>query len=98
MQVISANRLHDGRVVYLTPERRWRNDIHAAWIAEDEATQEVLLAEGAAAVARAELIDPYLIEVRVEAGWVRPVRFREALRAEGPSRDSSATLHTHAAA
>ena len=38
-----------------------------------------------AAVARAEVVGPYLIEVREQDGRLLPSRYRERIRVEGPS-------------
>lgn len=83
-QVLTANRLRDGEVVY------WRD---GAWVTALGVSQ-VLHAEGdaKAALAAAEafvrehvVVNPYLFEVREVGVGLRPVEEREIIRATGPS-------------
>lgn len=81
-QVLTANRLRDGDVVY------WRE---GAWV-EAFAQAQVLDVQADAALARAGadvrarlVVNPYLFPVRVEGGRVRAVEEREIVRSEGPS-------------
>lgn len=84
-QVISANRLSDGIVVYLAPESSWTEWIYASEIARDEATADVLLERAKQAEADRKVVDPYLIDVAEIDGEVRPIKYRELIRATGPS-------------
>jgi hypothetical protein len=82
-QMLTANRLRDGAVVFLAPDGRWTEQVDEgrAITEEDEAATLLQAAESAKAV----VVAPYLIEVTQLAGsWV-PVRYRERIRAEGPS-------------
>jgi Protein of unknown function (DUF2849) len=83
-QVLTANRLRDGEVVY------WRA---GAWV-ETFVTAEVLETkpDADAALARAGddvkarlVVNPYLFPVRLEGGRLRAVEEREIVRSEGPS-------------
>ena len=85
MQMIIANTLSDGFVVFLTAEHGWTSDIAAGAVAESEADAQALLAAAQAAEARNEVIDPYLIEISIESGQRAPVEYREFIRATGPS-------------
>ncbi len=84
-QVLTANRLSDGAVVYLTPAGTWSETITDSRIAEDAEASAALMAAGLN-VAGGRVADaPYLIDVVADEGGVRPLRYREQLRASGPS-------------
>ena len=82
LQVLTANRLRDGVVVYLDGDGQWSERIEAAQLVE-AAQGDALVA--AAAHTAGEVVAPYLIDVEAEAGRVTPRRYRERLRAFGPS-------------
>jgi hypothetical protein len=84
-QVITANRLRDGAVVFMGPDSTWVDRINAAKVfasSEDAAT-------GLAASKKDEdenlVLDIYAIDVTEKNGAVIPVRLREAIRAVGPT-------------
>lgn len=83
-QVITGNRLSDGRVVFLGTSG-WVEDIQAATLATSEPEVRALEALGRQAEAVNEVVGPYLVEVVREAGRIRPSRLREHLRTQGPS-------------
>lgn len=85
--VVIANRLDDGVIVYLADGDRWVEHIAAPGVrvSADEAEAEVLLADGLAAEARQEVIGAELIGVERRDGAVTPIRFREVIRASGPT-------------
>jgi hypothetical protein len=84
-QVITANRLFDGAVVYLSGAGEWVQRIEAAAVADDEAVAAALIAAGERAVQEQLVVAPYLIEVENTEQGVSPKRYREQLRACGPS-------------
>ena len=84
-KIITANRLADGVVVYLDAAERWVEHVGEAAVADDEAARLRLLEIGADAVAAAEIVEPYLIDVSVTPSGPRPVRLREVIRALGPT-------------
>ncbi|MBO6783411.1 MAG: DUF2849 domain-containing protein [Alphaproteobacteria bacterium] len=84
-QVISANRLGDGLVVYLASDGSWSEWISRSEIAADEAAAEAPLARAKRDEADRKVIDPYLVEVAEVDGEVRPTKYREFIRATGPS-------------
>jgi hypothetical protein len=88
-QVVTANRLSDGRVVYLDPQGDWTEDLSATALAEHQGTADALLARAAVDEASARVVAPYLIAVRLFEGRRWPLRTREVLRAAGPSVGSS---------
>ncbi len=83
-QMIIANRLADGRVVFLDAAEGWVTDIEAGRVlGEDEAPDALALAQRHEAECR--IVEPTLIEVTGEDGARRPVAIREAIRAFGPT-------------
>ncbi len=86
-QIFTANRLTDGLVVYLTEAGDWSEDVNQSFVCANEddlASYEKRAVE--AAVAR-RIVEPYAIDVQRTAEGVRPVRYREVIRAFGPSID-----------
>ncbi len=86
-QAFTANRLTDGLVVYLTHSGEWSEDINQSFVCtnKDEAGAYQHRAE-AAAIAHI-VVEPYVIQVERGPDGVRPVRYREIIRAFGPSID-----------
>jgi hypothetical protein len=84
-QIVIANRLNDGLVVFLREDGKWVESIEAGTVADDEAAAQRLLKIAGAAEANSEVIDPYLIEIDERDGQRRPTAFREAIRASGPT-------------
>jgi hypothetical protein len=83
-QVLTANRLASGAVVYWSTAPGWVPSLpEATPLGEDEA--EAALAHAAEWVARREVVGPYLFDVRETAGAITPVKERELIRARGPS-------------
>jgi len=84
-KILTANRLCDGIVVYLTVGNRWTETLSEASLARADDASARLLEIGARAVADQQVVEPYLIDVTTENGSAQPVRFREAIRAGGPT-------------
>ncbi len=83
-QVVSANRLDTGAVVWLGHDGSWVAPVAAAAVVEG--------AEAENALARAKdsershvVVDAFLVDVVIEDGFPRPVRPRERIRSRGPS-------------
>jgi hypothetical protein len=85
LQMITANRLTDGAVVFLAGGERWVERFEDGALARDTAEAGLLQQIADAAVARAEVVGPYLIEVSEQDGRLLPSRYRERIRVEGPS-------------
>jgi sulfite reductase (NADPH) hemoprotein beta-component len=84
-KAVTANRLSDGIVVYLTPDDRWAQTPAAADWAQDPQAQEALL-NRAQAFAGTTVVAPYLFQVVPQAdGTPRPSHMKEVMRARGPS-------------
>jgi hypothetical protein len=84
-QMIIANRLVDGAVVFLAPGENWTTAIAGGVLVEDDAEAQRLLAAAKQLEARSPVIDPQVIQVKVDDGAVRPVEIRELIRAFGPT-------------
>jgi hypothetical protein len=83
-QMLTANRLRDGDVVYWRAggwvEAFDQGDVFAA-----EADAEAALRAAGKFVADNVVVNPYLFDVRAEADGFQPVKEREIVRAAGPS-------------
>jgi hypothetical protein len=86
IQAVTANRLTDGVVVYLTPRNTWSVSLQDAEVAEGKEAAEALLARGQVFFEPGNLVlDVYLFEVeRTEAG-IRAASVRETIRQAGPT-------------
>ena len=84
LQMLTANRLRDGDVVY------WRA---GAWVAAfgegdvfaAETDADAALDAAKKTVAANVVVNPYLFDVRQEEGGITPVKERELIRAAGPT-------------
>jgi len=85
LKVVTANLLRGGNVVFLAADGRWSAQIDAARVAESEEAAEALEAAARASEEATEVVGPYLIEVGRGEDGLRPVRYREWLRTQGPS-------------
>ena len=85
LQVLTANRLADGDVVYLADGDVWSETIRAARVARDTDEAALLEAAGERSVANQTIVAPYLIDVAEDGAGPTPVRYREMIRARGPS-------------
>ena len=82
-KIVTANRLVEGDVVYLTAQNLWSGDLAAAEVLQDEADAELRLLEGSAQVN--VIVGAYLADVTEHPSGPMPVHFREAFRQSGPS-------------
>ena len=82
-QVITANALLAGDVVYLSPSNHWVQQL-----ADAEVFADAELADLALEIAQtrdSEVVGVYLMKVSMETGSPAPTHFREAFRQRGPS-------------
>ena len=84
-EMITANRLADGRVVFLDAQGGWTEDFHKGAIVSDAAAKAEALARGAEAAGANLIVDPYPIELELRAGHLAPKALRERIRASGPT-------------
>ena len=85
LQMIIANRLRDGAIVFLAANEDWEPAIGAGAVIETEADAARLLAVAKRHETECRVIDPQLIEVEIKDGKPRPTAIREAIRAFGPT-------------
>jgi hypothetical protein len=86
-QVMTAYRLEDGHVIYLTGDGVWSEWIEDARIATTKEQADALTAAAKAEEATANTIfETYLVDVVLnESGRPWPVTMREVMRAQGPT-------------
>ena len=84
-QMIIANRLRDGAIVFLAPDQGWELAIAAGTLIDNEADATRLMAVAKQAETQCQVVDPQLIDVEVKDGKLRPTAIREAIRAFGPT-------------
>lgn len=80
-EVVTANKLHTGSVVYLDSDGSWVEAIECAAIAIDANTRNRLEAIAADAIARNEVTSVYTFAVRISDGCAEPLSVREKIRA-----------------
>ncbi|WP_375547550.1 DUF2849 domain-containing protein [Oceanicaulis alexandrii] len=89
MKTITANRLTDGRVVYLTPENHWTENADEATRLKDD---EVEAALNVALRDILLVVGPYAIDIDAEVDGFAPAgrkHVRETIRLSGPSAGST---------
>jgi len=85
LEVVTANRLKGGDVVYLSSGLTWSLHLNDAAASDDAAEKERLLAAAERSVTEREVVAPYLIPVKRDAGRLTPLSQRETIRANGPT-------------
>ena len=83
--VITANALRDGLVVYQADDDSWTPSIRAAEVIDSDDGLEEALVRAQGAEENRLVVGPYVIEVELVDDDPRPVRYREYIRAYGPS-------------
>lgn len=84
-KAITANRLSDGLVVFLTAERDWSLSVDDAQLLADGPDLEAALDYGKAQHDARVIVDPYAIDMEIVGDRKVPARLRERIRAEGPT-------------
>lgn len=84
-QVVTSNDLASGTVVFRRADGTWSIDIGRAEVAETPEAADLLLASANADQETCLIVEPALIEVVREGGFLRPVALRELIRATGPT-------------
>ena len=83
--VLTANRLGDGIAVYVDVEGDWNVDIRKALVTRSPREVRALEDRGTHDAERNIVVEPYLAEVREIDGRIVPLRYRERVRAGGPT-------------
>ncbi|MEM8743118.1 MAG: DUF2849 domain-containing protein [Pseudomonadota bacterium] len=94
-QVLTANRLSDGMVVFLSGDGTWQPSIDAADVAQTDDGAGALEARAAVFVRTNDIVDPYLIAVEETDTGLVPVAFRERRRIAGPSVQAAFNTQPH---
>ncbi len=84
-QILTANLLSDGMVVFLGQDGVWRASIKGAHIAHTEDGAAALETRADEAVQTNHIVDPYLLAIEETDTGLVPVEFRERRRIAGPS-------------
>lgn len=84
-QIISANRLTDGLIVFLGPEGKWISDFASAALFESKDAAAAGLAQAQAALEANLVIEVTVIDTIVESGERRAAHLRDAIRIKGPT-------------
>ncbi|HEX2255119.1 MAG TPA: DUF2849 domain-containing protein [Afifellaceae bacterium] len=88
LQIVTANSLGDGRVVFLA-RNGWSRRIAEALVLERKDETETALARAEADAAANQVVGPYAVDVRLERGLPLPLRLRERIRLGGPTTGNS---------
>ena len=83
--VITANRLTDGLVVFQTSDYSWSEDFNRAAVLPDPEAAVVALKRAKEDEVNNLVVDPYAIVVEERNGHLAPKALREAIRATGPT-------------
>jgi hypothetical protein len=81
VQIVTANRLVDGAVVYLTPGRTWSEVFGDSLALRDDAEAKAALDATAADVKARKIVGPYLAEAEETSEGLQPNSARERIRA-----------------
>jgi len=79
--VVTANRLTDGIVVYLAADGEWTEQIANARVADTEEETKALEAEAENAVRERRVVAVYPMAVALKDGAIDPISVRERIRA-----------------
>ena len=85
LNVLTANRLTDGTVVFWTKDKTWSEWINHADVAKDSEWNAYLEKVGEVAEARNIIVEPYLVAVAQSGNEIEPLHIREKFRTRGPS-------------
>ncbi len=83
--VITANRLADGVVVFQTADDGWSEDFNRSAVRPEAAATAAALARAKQDEADNLVVEPYAVPVELRNGGVAPKALREAIRAAGPT-------------
>ena len=84
-QVLTANRLSDGEVVYLDADDGWVESLDGALLLANAAEGEGALAKGVQAETEQKVVHAYLFDVSGQGAGLKPAKMREIIRAAGPT-------------
>lgn len=88
MEIITANSLEDGLVVFQAASG-WTLDVNQAEVLDGKEAVAAALERAAADAAANIVVDPYAIQVARNGAELVPAKLRERIRAEGPTAGNS---------
>lgn len=80
-QMITANRLRDGTVVYFTAAKGWSETFAEGAVWNDKDSAEAALTESKEWVKARIVVEPYLFDVAMTDAGPKPTSARERIRA-----------------
>lgn len=83
--IVTANRLRDGEVVYVAAAGGWTEWLAESRVARSDGETAALLAIAEAAFHDRKVVDAYAMEVGEKDGMIAPLSQRERIRALGPT-------------
>src|SRR3546814_11069201 len=83
LQVVTANRLRQGDVVYLTASATWSPHLNDGRATDDKTVLEAMLAKAEADVDARLVVAPYAFEDVESHGALQPPSTRETIRPPG---------------
>lgn len=89
-KMVIANRLRDGFTVFRADTGAWVESILEGAVARSAEEAQGLLAGAESDAAANVVVGPYLIDITEAGGGRRPVSWREAIRAFGPTVETAA--------
>ena len=84
-QMVIANELRSGLVVFLAEDGCWANTIVGGTVALNADQAKHLLDVAQEAERRNEVVGAELVKIEVQDGQRRPIDIRETIRANGPT-------------
>jgi hypothetical protein len=81
VQVVTANRLRDGVIVWLTPDFKWSEDYADSKVLRDEAEAKAALEAAGIDVKARLVVGPYLAEFKETPEGLQATSARERIRA-----------------
>jgi len=93
-QIVSANRLTDGAIVFLRADDGWSSSLDEAWFVEDETALAAALARAQTDAKDNAVVAIEAFEVRRTEKGVVPERLRDRIRVNGPTIAAGCEPHT----
>ena len=97
-QLLTANRLSDGAVVYLDRDGGWSTRFDEAWVVDNEIDASAFEDIGHRGECARIVVGSYLMDVVADGDAYLPIRMREKIRAEGPTVETVASRPAQRAA
>jgi hypothetical protein len=84
-QVVTANRLYDGAVVFVGADHSWIERLDRAAMFEGKDAVAAALERAKRDEENNVVVDVYAVDVSANSGAVVPTKLRELIRARGPT-------------